>query len=82
VLEISVSGVPELRQRAAVEIFLPLLGGIKVIGLPLADGPHQRAGADTNKVFRRRTPEGCVNVVAIYPDEVAIDVVGATPRLS
>jgi len=41
VLEISVSGVPELRQRAAVnadgEIFLPLLGGIKVIGLPLAD---------------------------------------------
>ena len=41
VLEISMSGVPELRQRAAVnadgEIFLPLLGGIKVIGLPLAD---------------------------------------------
>ena len=82
VLEISVSGVPELRQRAAVnadgEIFLPLLGGIKVIGLR----PQQRAGADTNKVFRRRTPEGRGSIVAIYPDEVAIDVVGATPRLS
>ena len=43
VLEISMSGVPELRQRAAVnadgEIFLPLLGGIKVIGLPPRDSP-------------------------------------------
>ena len=70
-LEISVSGVPELRQRAAVnadgEIFLPLLGGIKVIGLPLVD-----VRSNVRELIQTRSsgggpPEGRENIVAIYP---------------
>jgi hypothetical protein len=78
--------VPELRQRAAVnadgEVFLPLLGGIKVIGLPLADVRSNVRALIQTKSSGAGPPEGRENIVAIYPDEVAIDVVGATPRLS
>lgn len=83
VVEISVAGVPELRQRATVnldgEISLPLIGAVKVIGLPLSQIRAKVKELAVNKVFRQRTPDGRENLVAIWPDEVTVDVVEYRP---
>jgi polysaccharide biosynthesis/export protein len=83
VVEISVTGVPELRQRSTVnrdgEISLPLIGEVKVIGLPLSEFRAKVRQLLSNKGFRRRTQDGRESIVAIWPDEIAIDIVEYQP---
>src|SRR5262245_57169340 len=83
VVEIAVTGVPELRQRSTVnhdgEISLPLIGEVKVIGLPLSEFRAKVRQLLSNKGFRRRTQDGKENIVAIWPDEIAIDIVEYQP---
>jgi polysaccharide biosynthesis/export protein len=83
VVEIAVTGVPELRQRSTVnhdgEISLPLIGEVKVIGLPLSEFRAKVRQLLSNKGFRRRTQDGRENIAAIWPDEIAIDIVEYQP---
>ena len=83
VLEIAVTGVPELRNRAAVQmdgsISLPLVGILPAAGLPLPQIRAQIGAAMANKVFRQRTPDGRENVIVIDADEVTTIVIEYRP---
>jgi polysaccharide export outer membrane protein len=83
VIEIAVAGVPELRWRAAVnldgDVSLPLVGEIKVVGLPMSELRTRVRDMISQKPFRQRTVDGRENVIAIWPGEVTIDVVEYRP---
>src|SRR5436190_8673794 len=74
VLEISVAGVPDLRQRVPVQldgsISYPLLGTFGVAGLPPSDVRARIQAILPTKVFRQRMPDGRENVVVIEADQV------------
>jgi polysaccharide export outer membrane protein len=74
VLEVAVAGVPELRQRAPVQmsgdISLPLVGMLPVAGLPLPVIRDRIGAALASKVFRQRTPDGRETAIVIDADEV------------
>ena len=83
-LEISVAGVPELRQRVVVQldgsIAYPLLGNTFVVaGLSPSEVRGRIRAILPTKVFRQRTPDGRENVVAIEPDQVTANVVEYRP---
>jgi polysaccharide export outer membrane protein len=82
-VELAVAGVPELRQRSTVnldgEISLPLIGEVKVIGLPLSELRVRVRQLMSNKGFRQRTPDGRENIITIWPDEITIDIVEYRP---
>ena len=83
VLEISVAGVPELRQRVAVQldgsISYPLLGTFVVAGLPPSEVRAKIRAVLPSKVFRQRAPDGRENVVVIEADQVTANVVEYRP---
>lgn len=83
VLEVAVAGVPDLRQRTAVQIdgniSLPLVGMFPVAGLPLPQIRAQIGAALANKVFRQRTSDGREVVVVINADEVTTIVAEYRP---
>jgi polysaccharide biosynthesis/export protein len=83
VLEIAVAGVPELRQRVAVQldgsISYPLLGTFMVAGLPPSEVRAKIRATLPTKVFRQRAPDGRENVVVIEPDQVTANVVEYRP---
>src|SRR5262245_60727512 len=62
VLEISVMGVPELRQRSPIEvggaIALPLVGQIKVGGLSTLEARSKITAVLSNKVYPQRASDG------------------------
>ncbi len=83
-LEISVAGVPELRQRVVVQldgsISYPLLGATFIVAhlSPSAVRAKVRE-ALPSKVFRQRTPDGRDNVVLIDPDQITINLIEYRP---
>src|SRR5258705_10621029 len=83
VLEISVAGVPELRQRVTVQldgsISYPLLGTFVVAGLPPSEVRAKLRSALPSKVFRQRAPDGREFVVVIEADQVTANVVENRP---
>jgi polysaccharide export outer membrane protein len=83
VLEVTVAGVPELRNRAAVQIdgnvSLPLVGALPVAGLPLPQIRAKIGAALASKVFRQRTPDGREAVIVINADEVTTVVAEYRP---
>ncbi|WP_431016232.1 polysaccharide biosynthesis/export family protein [Bradyrhizobium pachyrhizi] len=83
VLEVAVAGVPELRQRAPVQvdgnISLPLVGMVPVAGLPLQEIRAKVGAAMTSKVFRQRTVDGREVVVVIDADQVTAIVAEYRP---
>jgi len=83
VLEISVAGVPDVRQRVVVQldgsISYPMLGSFVVAGLSPAEARAKIRAILSTKVFRQRTPDGRENVVAIEPDQVTANVVDYRP---
>ena len=83
VLEVAVAGVPELRQRAPVQvdgnISLPLVGMLPVAGLPLPEIRTKIGAALTSKVFRQRTVDGREVVVVIDADQVTATVAEYRP---
>ncbi|MGF6429118.1 MULTISPECIES: polysaccharide biosynthesis/export family protein [Bradyrhizobium] len=83
VLEVAVAGVPELRQRAPVQvdgnISLPLVGMVPVAGLPLQEIRTKVGAALTSKVFRQRTVDGREVVVVIDADQVTAIVAEYRP---
>jgi len=83
VLEVTVAGVPELRNRAAVQIdgnvSLPLVGALPVAGLPLPQIRAKIGAALASKVFRQRTLDGREAVIVINEDEVTTVVAEYRP---
>src|SRR5437879_5782330 len=83
VLEISVAGVPDLRQRVPVQldgsISYPLLGTFGVAGLPPSEVRAKIQAILPTKVFRQRMPDGRENVVVIEADQVTVSVVEYRP---
>jgi polysaccharide biosynthesis/export protein len=83
VIEISVFGLPDLKQRVSVEmdgaISFPLLGTLPVRGLTAAEVREKIRSTLAPKVFRQRGPDGRENVIAIEPDQVTATVVEFRP---
>jgi polysaccharide export outer membrane protein len=83
VIEISVLGVPELRQRVPVQldgsISYPLLGSFGVSGLSPSEVRAKIQAILPTKVFRQRSSDGRESVVVIEPDQVTVGVVEYRP---
>jgi polysaccharide export outer membrane protein len=83
VLEISVSGFPDLRQRPEIDadgnISLAPTGIMHVRGLLLSEVISNVRHAYANTPLRLRGADGRQNVSQIYPDEVAVRVAEYRP---
>jgi polysaccharide export outer membrane protein len=83
VVEISVAGVPELKQRAPVQfdgsITFPLIGTLMVEGIPFSDIRSKIQSAVAGKIFRLRTPDGRELPRLFERDEIAAAIVEYRP---
>lgn len=83
VIEISVAGLPDLKQRVPVQvdgtISFPLLGTLPVRGLTAAEVRAKIRSTLATKVFRQRGSDGRENAIAIEPDQVTVMVVEFRP---
>jgi polysaccharide export outer membrane protein len=83
VVEISVSGVPELRQRAPVQldgsITFPVVGTFMVEGVEFSEIRGKIQSAVASKIFRIRTPDGRELSRMFERDEVAATIVEYRP---
>jgi polysaccharide biosynthesis/export protein len=83
VVEISVSGVPELRQRAPVQldgsITFPVVGTFTVEGVEFSEIRAKLQSAVASKIFRIRTPDGRELSRMFERDEVAATIVEYRP---
>jgi polysaccharide export outer membrane protein len=83
VLEFAVAGVPELRQRAAVQIdgniSLPLVGMLPAAGLTLPQIQTKIGAALASKVFRQRNADGREVAIVVDKDEVTATVAEYRP---
>jgi polysaccharide export outer membrane protein len=78
VLEISVTGVPELQLKTAIgadgEALFPTLGPIKAANQPLSELRRRVRELLPTKVFRRRTADGRDFPIVVQPDEISIGI--------
>jgi polysaccharide export outer membrane protein len=83
VVEISVSGVPELRQRAPVQldgsITFPVVGTFMVEGVEFSEIRGKIQSALASKLFRIRTPDGREFSRMFEREEVAATIVEYRP---
>jgi polysaccharide export outer membrane protein len=83
VVELSVAGVPELRQRASVQldgsITFPLVGTFMVEGAPFSEIRSKIQSAAASKIFRMRTPDGRELPRTFERDEVVATIVEYRP---
>ena len=83
VIEISVARLPELKQRAPVQIdgtiTYPLLGTIPVADLSPAELQAKVRAMLAAKAFQQRTTDGRENLVTIQADEVTATIVEYGP---
>src|SRR5262244_985549 len=83
VLEIAVAGVPDLRQRIAVQldgtISYPLLGTFKVAGLSPSDVRAKIRATLPSQIFRQTSADGRQNVITLEPDQITVNVVEYRP---
>jgi polysaccharide biosynthesis/export protein len=83
VIEISVAGVPELKQRAPVQfdgsVTFPLVGTLMVEGISFSEIRSKIQSAVAGKIFRMRTPDGRELPRIFERDEVAATIVEYRP---
>src|SRR6266700_133168 len=83
VVEISVSGVPELRQRAPIQldgsVTFPVVGTFMVEGVEFSEIRTKLQSAVASKIFRVRTPDGKEISRMFERDEVAATIVEYRP---
>jgi polysaccharide biosynthesis/export protein len=83
IIELSVSGVPELRQRAPVQldgsITFPVVGTFMVEGVEFSEVRGKIQSAVAGKIFRIRTPDGRELSRMFDRDEVAATIVEYRP---
>jgi polysaccharide export outer membrane protein len=82
-LEVSISGVPEVRQRALIgvdgEIALPLVGQVKVAGLSLSEARQKITRDLSNNVFRQTGSDGREITKLILPADIVVTAVEYRP---
>jgi polysaccharide biosynthesis/export protein len=82
-LEISIAGLPDLRQRAPIgldgAIALPLIGQTKVGGLSISEAREQITHDLSNKVYRQITSDGREIPKLILPEDIVINAVEYRP---
>lgn len=83
VVEITVAGVPDLKQRVPIQldgtITLPIVGTVAAAGSTSADVRARVEMALAAKVLRQRTSDGRDHVVLIQPGDVAVAVAEYRP---
>jgi polysaccharide export outer membrane protein len=82
-LEISVTGVPDLKQRSPIgvdgEIALPLAGQVKVSGLSVSEARAKIATDLSNKLYPQTTVDGREIQHLILPDTIIVTVADYRP---
>jgi polysaccharide export outer membrane protein len=82
-LEISITGVPELRQRSPIglegDVSIPLVGQLEVRGLTVAEAREKIIRSLSNKVYQQRSPEGREVAQLILPDAIMVNVADYRP---
>ena len=82
-LEISVTGVPDIRQRSPIglggEIALPLAGEIEVRGLSVSEARAKIAQQLAHKLYQQTTPDGHEIQHMIAPDTIVVTVAEYRP---
>jgi polysaccharide export outer membrane protein len=83
-LEISVTSVPELKQRTAIgvdgEIALPLVGETKLAGLSLSEARAKITRDLSRKVYRQSTVDGReIPKLMILPEDIVVTAVEYRP---
>ena len=83
VLELSVRGFPELRQKAIVEmdgeVALPLAGRVRVMGMPIADAQAVVKELVISRPLQQRSPDGRETYVALAADDVNVTIAEFRP---
>ena len=83
VLQITVVGFPDMKQRSPVnvdgEIMLPLIGAMRAAGQTVNELSASVKSRFANKVLQQRTPDGRTTTVVVAPDEVTIDILEYRP---
>ena len=83
VLEFSVRGFPDLRQKSIVEldgeVSLPLAGRVRVIGMTLAAAQTMIKNLAIPRPLQQRFPDGRENYVALALDDVLITMAEYRP---
>jgi polysaccharide export outer membrane protein len=83
VLEFSVRGFPELRQKAIVEldgdVSLPLAGRVKVVGMTLSAAQAAIKGLAIPRPLQQRFPDGRESYVALALDDVLVTMAEYRP---
>ncbi|MBD0327869.1 MAG: polysaccharide biosynthesis/export family protein [Pyrinomonadaceae bacterium] len=83
VLEVSITGAPELRQRSAIglegDMSIPLAGQMEIRGLTVSEAREKIVRALSNKVYQQRTPDGREVAQLILPDAIIVSVADYRP---
>jgi polysaccharide export outer membrane protein len=83
VLELSVRGFADLRQKAIVEmdgeVALPLAGRVRVIGMPIADAQALIKELVISRPLQQRSPDGRETYVALAADDVNVTIAEFRP---
>lgn len=83
ILEFSVAGVPDLKERLSVgidgEVSVPLIGQVHVAGLSLGEFRKKIVGTLPNLIFTQRTSDGREVARVISANEIAIRMVEYRP---
>jgi polysaccharide export outer membrane protein len=83
ILEISITGAPELKQRSPIglegEISVPLVGQMQIRGLTIAEAREKIIRNLSNKVYQQRIPDGREVAQLILPDTVIVNVADYRP---
>ena len=83
VVELSIAGIPELKQRATVnidgDVIFPIIGQTKAAGLSLTDLRREVGKSFSAKFFYQRTADGREITVTIRPEEAGISLVEYRP---
>src|SRR5215471_10757726 len=83
VLEVAITGVPDLRQRAPIgvdgDIVLPLIGQLKVSNLPFSEARAKIIREFSNKVYLQLTNDGRELKHLVMPNEIVVTVADYRP---
>jgi polysaccharide export outer membrane protein len=82
-IEIGITGRPELRQRLEIDldgqVSVPLLGPMRVAGLPLSEVRRRLGEELPGRPLRDRAPDGREVETVIGPDEISVSVAAYRP---
>src|SRR4051812_47352975 len=82
-LEISVAGMPDLRQRVTInvdgDISLPLFGRLRASGLKLLDVQEKIRSVATDKIYRMTGQDGRDTTVRVDLDRISVNIVEYRP---